>query len=190
LIAGKVPAEVQLDVLNAAAKRSTKPLQEKISQYEASLPKNDPLAPYRVALRGGEALAGKKIFLERQDAACTRCHKMNGEGGEVGPELTGIGAKKDRDYILESIILPNKQVAPGFENVVVTTKKGITYAGVLKRETDSDLTLSSLEDGLTTVAKADIKSRERGLSAMPEGVANLLTKEELRDLIEYLATSK
>src|SRR5207244_744346 len=72
LIGGQVPAEVQLDLIEAATKRSAKPLQEKIARYEASLPKNDPLGPYRVALRGGEALAGKKIFLERQDAACVK----------------------------------------------------------------------------------------------------------------------
>ena len=77
-----------------------------------------------------------------------------------------------------------------FDSVLVTTKNEVTYAGTLKSETDTMLEINSPEDGLLQVKKADIKTRQRGLSAMPEGVANLLTKEELRDLIEYLATSK
>ncbi len=190
LMAGQVPAEVQLDLMQAAIKRSSKPLQEKLARYEASLPKNDGLAPYRVALRGGEALAGKRIFLERQDAACAKCHKIGGEGGEVGPELTGIGGKKDRNYLLESILFPNKQIAPGFESVLVTTKNGAQYAGIAKNENAGELVLNSPEDGIVIIKKADIKARERGLSAMPEGINSILSKEELRDLIEFLASSK
>jgi quinoprotein glucose dehydrogenase len=190
LIAGQVPAEIQLDLMQAVAKRSARPLQSKIARYEASLPKDDPLAPYRVVLRGGVALAGKRIFLERQDAACAKCHKIGAEGGDVGPDLTGIGGKKDREYILESILLPNKQIAPGFENVLVTTRNGTQYSGVAKSENSAELVLNSAEDGAVTIKKADIKSRERGLSAMPEGVNNILSKEELRDLVEFLAQSK
>jgi quinoprotein glucose dehydrogenase len=119
-----------------------------------------------------------------------RCHKFNGEGGEVGPELTGIGSRQDRQYLLESIVFPNKHIAQGFESVVVTLKNTTSYAGVLKSETPQILEINSPEDGLIQVKKAEIKLRERGLSAMPEELRQVLTKQDLRDLVEFLSTSK
>ncbi|MCI0537643.1 MAG: hypothetical protein L0Z50_20705, partial [Verrucomicrobiales bacterium] len=64
------------------------------------------------------------------------------------------------------------------------------YAGIAKNENAGELVLNSPEDGIVIIKKADIKARERGLSAMPEGINSILSKEELRDLIEFLASSK
>ncbi len=130
------------------------------------------------------------MFMERQDLACFRCHKVNGEGGEVGPELTGIGGKQSREYLLESILLPNKSIAAGFESVIVTLKSGSSYAGILKSEDDTQLVINSPEDGLITVKKADVQSRDRGLSAMPEEMGAIVPRSELRHLIEFLSGLK
>jgi quinoprotein glucose dehydrogenase len=119
-----------------------------------------------------------------------KCHKFAGTGGEVGPDLAGIGGKQTREYILEGIVLPNKTIAPGFENVLVTTRSGIPYAGTLKSETETEMVINSPEDGPLTIKKADIAKRERGPSAMPEGVHSLITRQEIRDLVEFLSTSK
>ena len=108
----------------------------------------------------------------------------------VGPELTKIGAAKDRTYLLESIVFPNKHIAEGFQSVLVTTKDGTSFAGVVQSESDTELVLNSPEDGIVKVKKADITARERGLSGMPEGLATLLSRRDLRDLIEYLASLK
>jgi quinoprotein glucose dehydrogenase len=119
-----------------------------------------------------------------------RCHKLNGEGGEVGPELTGIGSRKDRQYLLESLVFPNKHIAEGFESVVVALKNETAYAGQLKSETPQILEINSPEDGLIQIKKADIKARERGLSSMPEELRQVLTKHDLRNLVEFLAQLK
>jgi quinoprotein glucose dehydrogenase len=74
--------------------------------------------------------------------------------------------------------------------VLVTLKNGTSYAGLLKSETDAELVINSPEDGLLTVKKADVKSRDRGLSAMPEELGNILSKSDLRNLIEFLSTLK
>ena len=190
LLAGTVPKELQLDLLSAASRRLAPVIQAKLQKYEAARDKNDPLAGYAEALYGGDAQAGKQIFFERQDVACFRCHKISGEGGEIGPELTGIGGKQSRPYLLESLIFPNKQIAPGFGSLLVTMKNGTTYAGLLKSEAGNDLVLNSPEDGLLKLKKTDIQSREPGLSAMPEALASILSKRELRDLVEFLASSK
>lgn len=185
---GKVPVELQLDVLDAAAKRPS--LKAAVAALEAALDPKDPIAKWRVSLSGGNAEEGKRVFLERAEVSCVRCHKANGEGGEVGPELTGLIQKHDRAYILQSIIQPNAAIAAGFENVLVTLKNDTTYAGVIKSETDTELEINSPEDGLIKVKKSDIKAREKGLSGMPEGFADQLSRQDLRNLVEFIAGLK
>lgn len=190
LAAGKLPPELALDVLDAAARRRSDALADKLRRHAEALPKTDALAAYRPTLVGGDAAAGRKIFHERQDVACLRCHGVKGKGGTVGPDLAGVGARLSREQLLESMVFPNRQIAAGFENVVVVLKTGGTRAGVVKSETADELVLHSLEDGVMRVAKATIQSRTTGLSAMPEGVAQVLTRRELRDVVEFLAGLK
>jgi quinoprotein glucose dehydrogenase len=85
-------------------------------------------------------------------------------------------------------VFPNKQIADGFESVLITLKNGASHAGVLKGETAAELTVNSPEDGVLVLKKSDVTTRERGLSGMPEGMGQLLTKQELRDLIQFLGT--
>jgi len=152
-----------------------------------SLPKGDVFEPFRPALAGGDAANGRLVIVGRQDLACFRCHKFRGEGGDVGPELTGIGRAKGREYVLRSILFPNAEIAAGYENVVVTRKDGSNVAGVLKSETPAELVVASPEDGLVTVKKAGIAARERGLSSMLEGLGDLMSLRELRDVVEALS---
>ena len=187
LATGKLQPELALDVLDAAARRRSDALADKLRRHAEALPKSDALAAYRPALVGGDAAAGRRIFHERQDVACLRCHGVKGKGGTVGPDLAGVGARLSREQLLESIVFPNRQIAAGFENVVVVLNGGGTRAGVVKSETADELVLHSLEDGVMRVAKPTIQSRTTGLSAMPDGVAQVLTRRELRDVVEFLA---
>ena len=190
LLAGKVPAELELDVLDSAAARPA--LQPQVEEWKAAHPvkgAND-IAPWKPALVGGNVEAGRKVFVERAEVSCVRCHKVAGEGGEVGPELTGLVAKKGREYVLQSIVYPNAGIAEGFENLLVTLKDGTAYAGIIKSETADELVINSPEDGLVTLKKANIKEREKGLSGMPEGFGELLSKQDLRNLVEFLASAK
>ncbi|MDB5172861.1 MAG: repeat protein, partial [Phycisphaerales bacterium] len=152
--------------------------------------KSDPLAEYRVAMAGGNAQAGSRIFRERADASCIRCHTVHKEGGIVGPVLDGIGGKQNRDYLLESIVYPNAKIAVGFEGVVLKLKDGKTVQGVLKKETPAELTLINADGQTLAVQTSQIQSREHGLSAMPEGFGKALSKRDLRDLVEFLAELK
>jgi quinoprotein glucose dehydrogenase len=190
LLAKAVPTELQLELIEAAGKRTKPSIRDALEKFERGRPASDELRSWRECMAGGDAEEGKKIFLERAEASCVRCHKINGEGGEVGPDLTGIGSRKDREYILESIIYPNKHIAAGFENVLVSLKNGSSYAGLIKSETKDSLEINSPEDGVVRVRKADIKSRERGLSGMPEELRQVLSKRDLRDMVEFLSSLK
>ncbi|HYV39343.1 MAG TPA: HEAT repeat domain-containing protein, partial [Gemmataceae bacterium] len=187
LVAKKVPADIQLDLLEAAEKNKAYALTGLLSQYEAQRSKTDPLAKWSESLEGGDAEIGKKIFFERSELSCVRCHKVQGNGGEVGPDLTGIGAKQKRDYLLESIVLPDKTIAQGFETVVLTLTDGKTKTGILKSEDKKEVRLMTAEGQLIVVPVAEIDTRSRGPSAMPADLIRQLTRRELRDLVEYLA---
>lgn len=190
LLAGQLAPELQLDVLAAAAQRQSREVKDRLTKFERARPAADELRSYRECLAGGNAEEGRKIFRERAEVFCLRCHKVNGEGGEAGPDLTGIASRKSREYILESIIYPNKQIAQGFESVVLTLNNGTTYAGILKRETDAEIEILSPEDGPVTAKKSEIKTRERGPSAMPEELRQVLSKQDLRHLVEFLGSLK
>ncbi len=190
LKAGKVAPEVELDLLDAARHRKAETIQNLLSQHEASRPKDDPVAPFREALVGGDASRGAKILNEKAEVSCVRCHKVRGTGGEVGPELTGIGSKQDRRYLLEALVAPNKQIAKGFETLLVATDDGQVVSGILKEETADTLRMMTIEGKLVSIPKSKIEERKPGASAMPSDLVQQLSKAEIRDLVEYLSSLK
>jgi quinoprotein glucose dehydrogenase len=189
LLAGEVAAEARLDLLEAAARHTAPSIGDKVKRYEQSK-KTDALGFYRETLEGGDAESGRRIFQGKAEVSCLRCHKVQGVGGEVGPDLTGIGTRQKRDYLLESLVAPNKQIAKGFETVVLTLKNGTTRIGVLKTEDAREVRLMTAEGQLLVVRKDQIDERETGKSAMPEDVTKHLTRLEIRDLVEFLARLK
>jgi quinoprotein glucose dehydrogenase len=188
LLASNVPRELELDLLEAVGARRSPALKEKLAKYEATRPKKESIDPWRETLYGGDQARGKAIFFERAEVMCVRCHVVAGVGGKVGPELTKIAAEKPREYLLESVVDPNKVIAKGFDTAVLTLDDGRTVAGIVKAEDAKELTLMTPEAKLITVDKSKIDDRSRGKSAMPQDVAKPLSKAELRDLVEYLSS--
>jgi quinoprotein glucose dehydrogenase len=190
LLANQAPPEIQLDLLDAAAKHSSQSLKEQLAKHDSARSKTDHLAKYRETLAGGDAESGKRIFFFKQDAQCLKCHKVDGVGGEVGPDLKGIGTRQNREYLLESIVEPNKQIAKGYESVRISTTKGLEVVGIIKAEDAKEVKLMTPEGRLLTIAKDQIDERRAEKSAMPEDLLKFLSKSELRDLVEFLAELK
>ncbi|MFI4874360.1 MAG: glucose dehydrogenase, partial [Blastopirellula sp. JB062] len=189
LTEGNVALDTQLDVLQAAeAKRDNPALHDLLTKYEATLDPADPLAAYRPAIVGGDVAAGRKIFFEKTEVSCVRCHRAQGVGGRVGPELDKIGAEKEPAYLLEAIVRPNAKIAKGFESVMVLSLDGRTHTGVLKAETDESLSLVNAEGELVTLAQDDIEARKAANSPMPEDIYKHLTRREIRDLVAFLSS--
>jgi quinoprotein glucose dehydrogenase len=188
---GKVPLALHLDVLEASARRSGPAVQAKLKDWEKARAKNDPLAVWRECLEGGNAQAGRQIFAEKAEAACMRCHAVAKRGGDVGPDLVGMGSKHDRAYLLRAIVDPNVEIAPSYENVLVTLTDGNVLAGIAASEDAETIVIKNVADGKTqAVKKSAIKERQKLPSAMPPGLGEVLGKRGLRDLVEYLATLK
>ena len=132
-------------------------------------------------------------FASGQDAVfavqCLMCHRMGEEGGSVGPELTAISSRFSRHDILESIIEPSKVISEQYANTDITMKNGDIHSGRLISETADKVVIrpSMLAPEMQELNKADIKSREVSkISPMPPGLMNMLTKEEILDLLAYL----
>jgi quinoprotein glucose dehydrogenase len=190
LKAGKLTPTIQLDLLDAATKRGTPELKTRLAEWEAARPKGDALAPYRECLQGGDSKSGRNIFLTRVDVYCLRCHKVGNDGGEVGPNLSSIGNQKTREYLLESIVAPNAQIAQGFESVILLLDDGTTVAGVLRSEDAKEVRIITAEAKTIVVPKSKIEQRKRGPSAMPQDLLKHLSKRDVRDLVEFLAAQK
>lgn len=187
LLDGDVPPELRLDLLSAAAMRSEPAVAEQVARYEAARPQDDPLRDYRETLVGGDGERGARVFFDRAEVSCLRCHKVRGRGGDVGPDLTTIAARKDREYLLRSLVQPDTDIAQGFETVVVEMDDGLVHTGILREETADELRLMTPEGKPFSLPKSEVVDRARGKSAMPDTVMKNLTKAELRDVVEFLA---
>jgi quinoprotein glucose dehydrogenase len=190
--AGKVPREVHLELIEAASKRPAPEVKQKLDAWVAQEAAADKLGRFSFALVGGDAENGEKLFKEHAVAQCFRCHKINESGGDAGPDLTKVAAQKDRRYLLEAIVDPGAKIAHGFESVICTMTSGDIKAGLLKGETADSVILQLPVAGAEpeTLKKAEIKSRDVGPSGMPPGLGELLSKRELRDIMEYISTLK
>lgn len=192
LITQTLPAEIQLDVIEAAKRQGSRELRDKVTRYEAGLSATDDLAPWRIALAGGDAERGRRIFREKIEAGCIRCHKCEIGDSQVGPDLTRIGATKDRAYLLESIVHPDKRIAEGYEAVILTLTDDSVVGGIVVGEDADGLRIRTLgaqnPNDVKTIPRSQIKVRQRTPSAMPASLINFLSKSEIRDLVEYLAT--
>lgn len=190
LLAKQLPAELQLDVLEAVAARQSPALSTKLQQHDTTRVKDDPLAVYRECQSGGDVDNGRRIFFHKAEVYCLRCHKVQGEGGEVGPDLSKIGGQQKRDYLLEALVEPNRQIAKGFETQMLLLKDGRIVSGIVKGEDAQAIRLLTPESQLITIRRDDIDDQKRGPSSMPQDLVKHLSKRELRDVIEFLAGLK
>ena len=187
---GKVPASLQLDLIEAITASPNETRQAAMRQFNALADESDPLAAYGVALSGGNAKIGRDIFVGHASAQCIRCHKVDDRGGSAGPDLSNLTTserKIDRRHLLESIVLPNAQIAKGFGTVTILLDDGRVVAGTMKAEDPATLTLVTPANKTIRIDRNDVEEQTAMRSAMPE-MTKALTLREIRDLVEYLST--
>ncbi len=128
--------------------------------------------------------SGREIF----QRSCSACHNLFGQGGHIGPELTG--SYSDTDYLLQNILDPNAVIGRDYQQTFITLKDGNFVAGVVTEEDDRIVTLKTLAAPVT-LSKDTIAKRELSpLSMMPAGLLNGLEEPDVRDLFLYLRQSK
>lgn len=136
-------------------------------------------------LRGADLASGRKLY----DEACGKCHKLFGEGGAIGPELTGA-QRTNLNYWLENIIDPSAVVAASFRMAIVELDDGRVLNGVVGAATPRTLTLQTPTEKLTLDRRTVVSIRPSTLSLMPEGQLARLSEDQVRDLVAYLMSPR
>jgi quinoprotein glucose dehydrogenase len=176
-----LPAGLELELLEAAGKRTSAAVRDRLLRLEAER------IPNRELLEGGDAKAGREIFFYRLDVSCARCHLVKDKGGTVGPPLTVVGAQRKREEILESILFPNKVIVQGYAQELFKMKDDSIEIGRVEKETPIEVLLVLADGRKKRLPKSDIQGRKIGLSAMPEDIAKALSKRDVRDLVAFLS---
>jgi putative membrane-bound dehydrogenase-like protein len=137
-----------------------------------------------VMIGRANAQNGRALFLR----TCGPCHKMYGEGGAVGPDLTGSN-RTNVDYLLLNVLEPNAEVPDSYKMVAVTTRDGRNFSGNVIAENDRQLTLRVVGRDAVVINKSEIQSREAtAVSMMPPRLFDTLSEAEVVDLVGYLRT--
>jgi putative heme-binding domain-containing protein len=130
----------------------------------------------------GDRGRGKDLFLKH----CATCHKLFGEGGDVGPDLTGV-ARGDTTALLASIVDPGAVVRSPFLQYVVATRGGRVAAGLIAAQDNASVTLVDAQGKRTVLPRDEIEElRDVPTSIMPEGLLMPLDPQQVRDLFRYL----
>jgi putative membrane-bound dehydrogenase-like protein len=147
--------------------------QKQMAKYKAQL------SP--AALRNADPRKGRVIF----NTACANCHKLYGQGGTIGPDLTGSN-RSDLDYLLSNLIDPAAEVGRDFRLSVVRTKDERVITGIIVERTPARVTIQTDKEKLV-LSPDDVDTvKDSPLSIMPEGQLDALTREQIRDLFAYL----
>jgi putative heme-binding domain-containing protein len=162
---------------------SAKPLLDRIAKEKAS--REARLRELEPLLRTGDFGRGREIFFGRK-AGCGSCHTILAEGGDVGPDLTSVGAVRSGFDLLEAIVYPSASFVPGHEVYRVETDREV-YTGVQGESMPDSLLLISGPRDRVRIPRKEIRSmRPSTVSLMPDGFADNLTRQELADLLAFL----
>ncbi len=135
------------------------------------------------ALARAELHRGRGVY----EATCGQCHELFGSGRTLGPDLTGSN-RADLDYLLENVLDPSAVVGQDYLETLVWLKDGRMLSGVARRATGGMVELQTQHEALEIPREEIEELRESGLSAMPEGLIDALTAEDVRDLVAYLSS--
>jgi putative membrane-bound dehydrogenase-like protein len=174
-------------LLEAHADQGVRKLVENLKSKVAVSKRADVLADYAPALQlEGRADEGRKHFQK----VCSVCHKLEGQGHEIGPNLAAI-QNRGAEAILVNLMDPNREVNPQYVNYILQNKAGKSITGLIAAETANSVTLRRQENQQDTVLRDDIETlRSSGLSIMPEGLEKNLDRQAVADLIAYLLSIK
>jgi putative heme-binding domain-containing protein len=183
----EIPAYVARNLYSMLGKSFEK-VYGKVEQVSAD--KDKLIAKYKSMVLSSDvskadASNGRAIYKR----TCGACHVMYGEGGKIGPELTGSN-RSDLDYFLLNVLAPSYDVPEGYRMVIITSKDGQVSVGNVIEENANKVVLNMVGQQ-SVIAKTDVKTRVTSkISMMPEGLLLTLKDPEILDLIKYLRTEK
>ncbi len=176
---GTLDSSLALDVRDAA-----KLLGDPVSLEKLSSDK------FAYSRDGGTASIGKELFNNHVGAQCSRCHKVDAEGSEIGPELGRIAKTRDADYLLRAIAQPSADIDAKYRSSMFLLASGQVLKGIVQSKNASETVIADSAGRLVTVETGEIDDvSEQTVSLMPD-MHEILTAKEARDLVAYLRTLK
>ena len=152
--------------------------------------KKEKLESVLARLKPGNGSRGRALFYSNR-STCSLCHRVAGQGGLLGPDLSKIGSIRKEQDLLEAIIFPSSTVVNGYENYIIQTHEGNTHLGIIQHESSDSIYVSNANGIKELVMRKKIKSVTRSpISLMPAGFEGLLTDQDLSDLIAFLGSCK
>ncbi|RCS56173.1 hypothetical protein DTL42_00150 [Bremerella cremea] len=137
-------------------------------------------------LEKGDPQRGEEIF-RRKDLSCLKCHAISGAGGQIGPDLSPVGATSPVDYVINSILFPEMAVKEAYLMKTIIDFDGKIHQGVVVDANDDRVVLRDANGKEDIIPTDDIDLEKEGGSLMPKGLANFLTEDEFLDLVRYVA---
>lgn len=192
--ANRVPDEVRFEVSNALLGSWSKETAAEAKTLESLTPaaaaQSEPIPPINKLLQmRGDGKQGKIVF--DTIGTCNKCHKVGGEGKEVGPDLSEIGSKLSREDLYVNILNPSAAVSHNYETYALLTTEGRLITGILVNQTDESVTLKTAESVLVTVDSDDVEQlKKQSVSLMPADLQKNMTVQNLLDLVDYLVLLK
>jgi putative membrane-bound dehydrogenase-like protein len=142
------------------------------------------------SLPAGDLRRGQAVF-NSSKTACLTCHAIGYVGGHVGPDLTNIGQARTERDLLESVIYPSASFVRSYEPMIVVTKSGDEYSGVIRRDAPEEVLLATGVNTEMRIARSEIGEMRPGtVSIMPAGLDEQLNRQELADLVTFLKAAK
>jgi putative heme-binding domain-containing protein len=136
-------------------------------------------------LEGGSWVRGRQVYFS-EEAACFKCHKLNGQGGSIGPDLSNL-VHRDYASVLKDIVEPSAAINPDHLAYMIELKSGRVLSGVLRSEGPDRLMLGDNTGKETPLKREDIETMTPSpVSLMPEGIDKVLGREKMRDLLTFL----
>jgi putative heme-binding domain-containing protein len=136
-------------------------------------------------LAKGDPQRGEAVF-RRGDLGCLKCHSISGAGGDVGPDLSPVGATSPVDYVITSILHPDLSIKESFLTRNFITTDGLVYQGIVADRDDNRVIIKDATGKRVTIPIADIDEESEGRSLMPKGLSSFLTHAEFLDLVRFI----
>jgi putative heme-binding domain-containing protein len=171
--------------IHVASLNAASPFHMRFRRLSSSA-EHERLAQYALQ-NNGNVDRGREIFLNAEKSLCLKCHRLESQGGSIGPELSGIGSRFSRIHLIESILEPSRTIAPSYDTISVALSNGRVITGVKVMEDQRTLILGDDQGKTHEILETEIDERQtQPRSTMPDGLEKRLTDREFLDLLAFL----
>jgi putative heme-binding domain-containing protein len=195
LDSGNLPATVRNEVVTAAVAHEDGQIRD---LFERFVPENQRvkrlgsvIKPEQILALQGDVARGRELFFKSGASSCASCHRVGEKGTALGPELTDVGKRLQREEILESILEPSKKIDARFVGYVLETKAGVFHQGLLVEKNERETVLKAADGKEIRIPTATVERlAPQSKSLMPELLLRDLSAQQAADLLAYLTSLK